>query len=143
MAPGFAQVKHHSVLSIRLCMLAWFIVHACPSQRGPMEVMDVLAERISKEHSGDHTSHSKLANMFRRYLSYLSLGPFHALEPTSSLPPSFADHRVSVDFLMGCHATPFYTHLHLHPLPKLRFLDCTPPRYPLLASMYVPWHAIV
>ena len=40
-----------------------------------------------------------------------------------------ADGRVSVDFLMGCHATPFYAHLHIKPLPRLRFLDCTPPGY--------------
>lgn len=84
-----------TVRTPRLLLAVLFVLNAAPAlylsrwhQRGPMEVMDVLAERISKEHSG---------------------------------------HRVSVDFLMGCHATPFYTHLHLDPLPKLRFLDCTPP----------------
>ena len=48
-----------------------------------------------------------------------------------------ADGRVSVDFLMGCHATPFYAHLHIKPLPRLRFLDCTPPGYLADCIIYI------
>lgn len=43
-----------------------------------------------------------------------------------------ADPATSVLFLTPCHATPYYSHVHL-PVP-MRFLDCSPPgRYTPLA----------
>lgn len=36
-----------------------------------------------------------------------------------------SDPATSVLFLTPCHATPYYSHVHL-PIP-MRFLDCSPP----------------
>ena len=37
------------------------------------------------------------------------------------------DALVEVDFLTKCHATPFYSHMHVHDRPVyMRFLDCSP-----------------
>jgi GPI mannosyltransferase 3 len=36
-----------------------------------------------------------------------------------------ADGKLSVAFLLPCHATPFYSHIHAN--VSMTFLDCSPP----------------
>ena len=61
-APGSPRHKSQPAPSIHLCIPPSFLLLPSTPQSGPMEVMDVLAERISTEHSrlpGANTTRSK------------------------------------------------------------------------------------